>query len=152
VTEDDEERRAQDRARVLHRAHDLGRDHVPGDANDEQLAEPRVEKQLDGHARIAAAEDRRVGLLPGRELLQDLFPHRREPGLAAEEAFVPGYEPRERLLCGVLVHRGRDAATILRKLSIFRSLRRQVRVLLCRSPSAGVLAPREHGWKASGTL
>ena len=90
VAQHDEQRRVQVHAGVLQRAHDLGRDHVAGHANDEELAEARVEHQLGRHARIAAAEDRGVGLLALGELGEDLLLHGREARLAAHEALVAG--------------------------------------------------------------
>ena len=98
VTEHDEQRRVQVHRGVLQRAHDFSGDHVAGDADDEQLAEPRVEDQLGRHARVAAAEDRRVRLLALGELGENLLLHGREPRLAADETLVARDEARKRLI------------------------------------------------------
>ena len=98
VSENDEERRAQMHCRVLERAHHLRRDDVAGHAHDEELAESGVEQELWRHARVAAADDGGVGMLAPGEVGQDLFLHRRKPGLAAEEALVAGDEAQQRFI------------------------------------------------------
>lgn len=98
VSEHDEERRAQMHARVLQRAHHFGRDDVAGDAHDEELAEAGIEHQLRRHARVAAAEDGRVGTLALGELGQQLLLHGRETGTTANESLVSCDQARERFL------------------------------------------------------
>ena len=58
-----EQRRAQVRAGVFRRPWDLGTEHVPGDAHDEQFAESGVEQQLGRHAAVAAAQNGGEGML-----------------------------------------------------------------------------------------
>jgi len=51
------------------------------------LAKPGIEDQLRRHARIAAAQDRRVGMLPPREVGEDFLLHGREARGAGDERF-----------------------------------------------------------------
>jgi hypothetical protein len=101
VPEHDEEGRVQVDRGVLQRAHDFRRDDVAGHPHDEELAEPRVEQQLGRHARIAAADERGVGLLTFREGGEDFLSHGREARPAAHEALVPRLEPRQCLVCRI---------------------------------------------------
>ena len=52
--------------RIAQAAEDLGSNHAAGDPYDEDVAEPLVEDHPPGHARIAAAEHGREGMLPFR--------------------------------------------------------------------------------------
>ena len=88
-------------AAILHRAHHLGRDDVPGHTHDEQLAEAGIENQLGRHARVAAADDGGEGALGFGELGQDLLLHRRKPRFATDEAFVARHEALQRVISGV---------------------------------------------------
>jgi len=53
------------------------------------LAKPGIEDQLRRHARIAAAQDRRVGMLPPREVGEDFLLHGREARGAGDERSFP---------------------------------------------------------------
>ena len=98
VSEHDEEWRLQMAPGVLQAPCDFRRHHIPRDADDEQLAKTRFEDQLRRHARIAAAQDRRVGMLPPREVGEDFLLHGREARGAGDEAFVSGLEAVECLV------------------------------------------------------
>ena len=85
VTQNDKERRIEDRACELEASHHLGGKDVPRHAHDEQLAEPRVEDQLDGYARVAAAQDRGEGSLAVLERRERIFPRGGEVRLVRGE-------------------------------------------------------------------
>jgi len=53
------------------------------------LAKPGIEDQLRRHARIAAAQDRHVGMLPPREVGEDFLLHGREARGAGDERSFP---------------------------------------------------------------
>src|SRR5262249_48123511 len=63
------------------------------------------------HARVAAAEDRRVGPLALRQRGEDLLPHGREPRAAADEARIAGSQPRKRLRSGQRLHADSNSCT-----------------------------------------
>ncbi len=65
VPEHDDEPRAEPLGRELDAADLRRRDDVARDADDEQVAEALIEHDLDRHARVRAAEDRRERLLAG---------------------------------------------------------------------------------------
>jgi hypothetical protein len=65
---------------------------------EEQLAEAGVEDQLGRNTRIAAAKDRRVGVLAKRELREDFLLQLRGPGLAALEPLVAVDQALERFV------------------------------------------------------
>jgi hypothetical protein len=88
VSQHHEERRLQVNGRVLDAAHHLGRDDVARHPDHEQLPQPRVEDQLRGNARIAAAEDRRIGPLRSREVGEPFLADRGKARLASDEAIV----------------------------------------------------------------
>jgi hypothetical protein len=96
VAEHDDEARAEALGSVLHASHLRRRDDVPRDADDEQVAEPLVEHDLDGDARIGAAEDDRVRCLPVRELRAPLLTEERlDPAHVRGEARVAVAETAE---------------------------------------------------------
>src|SRR5580704_7674036 len=88
MAQDHEERRVQVGARILHAAHDLGRNDVSGDSNDEQLAEIGVENQFGWYARIAAAKNGRVRLLPSRQVGESLLADGGETGATLKKSVV----------------------------------------------------------------
>ena len=69
-------------------AHHFRRDHVAGDAHDEQLAEARVEHQFRRHARVAAAEDGGVRALALGEIGEHFLLHGGEARRRRDEALV----------------------------------------------------------------
>ena len=73
---------------VLQAAHYFRRNHIAGHAHNEQLAEVRVEDQFRGHARIAATENRSVGLLTSGKIGQSLLADSWEMRLALPESLV----------------------------------------------------------------
>ena len=100
VAEHDEKRRVQVGARILHAAHDLRRNHVSGDTNDEELAEIGIEDQFGRNARIAASENGRVGLLPFREIGERLFADGGKARFALTKSGVSFEEPLQCLIGG----------------------------------------------------
>src|SRR5262245_44761858 len=100
VAEDHEQRRLQVRAGVLQRAGDLLAQHVAGDADDEELAQARVEDPFGRHARVAAAEDGRPGLLAPGEVGEGLAAEGGGARLTPEEALVSVDEALQGLLGG----------------------------------------------------
>src|SRR5262245_2726284 len=86
------------RARVLQTAGDLRREYVAGDADDEQFAHSGVEDALRRHARIAATENGRIGMLSLGQVGKPFPLEAVAIRLAAAEAFVPGDQPRQRLV------------------------------------------------------
>src|SRR5262245_48433518 len=86
VAKDHEQRCLQMAAGVLQTARDLWREHVAGHADDEQLAEPGVEDQFGGHARITAAQDGRKRPLSSGEICQGLTRYGWQVGLTLAEA------------------------------------------------------------------
>src|SRR6516164_7033392 len=82
--------------RILETALDVGRDDIAGDADNEEVAEALVEDQLRGDARVATAQDRREGLLPGRQRLAPLLARMAVDGFSRDEAFVPLEQPLPR--------------------------------------------------------
>src|SRR3954451_12852111 len=61
------ESRAKAGRRELDAADLRRRDDVAGDANDEEIAEPLIEDEFSGNARVGTAENNREGLLPRRK-------------------------------------------------------------------------------------
>ena len=101
VTEYDEKRRMQVDAGVLQRPHHLRRDHIAGDADDEQLAETGIEHELGGNAGVAAADDRGVGTLSLGQFGEDLLLHGRKPRPSLNESLVAVGQPGQRLCGGI---------------------------------------------------
>jgi hypothetical protein len=108
VAEHDDEPRAELLGGVLDAPDLRGRDDVPGDADDEEVAEPLIEDDLSGDARVGAAENDRVRRLLLRELGAALLAEERlepadvggEAGVAVLEA-LEGFEGRDHSDSGV---------------------------------------------------
>ena len=101
VAEHDEERRLQVHAGILKRAHDLRRDHVAGDAHDEQLAEARRRRSVPvARANRCSRGSSRTGSGRG-EIGEDLLLDGGEARLAAHESFVARDQTREGFVCRV---------------------------------------------------
>ena len=88
-------------AGVLQRPLDLGTEHVPGHAHDEQFAESGVEQQLGRHRLSLQPRMLAKGCWPGK-FGQDFLLHGREARGSAYEAFVALLQAIERLLRGVV--------------------------------------------------
>jgi hypothetical protein len=100
VPEHDDESRAESLGGVLDAPDQRWSDDVPGDADDEQIAEPLIEDDLRRNARVGAAENDRVRLLLLRELGAALLA---EEGFEAAdvggEAGVAGLEALQGFEC-----------------------------------------------------
>src|SRR5258706_10846854 len=101
MPEHPEEPGAEARSRELDAAGLRGRDDVPGNSEDEEVAKPLVEHDLRGGARVRAAQDDRERLL----LLRELEPPRVTRRLVAaahagDEAAVPFLQTCERFSGG----------------------------------------------------
>ncbi len=100
VPENDDEGAPEVGASVLHAAEDAGVDDVPGDAYDEQIADPAGEDGLGDLAGVGAADDDGEGVLPlhrrsgagERGYVPDLVPAGQRAGVARAEA--PGARRR----------------------------------------------------------
>ena len=101
VTEHDEQLRVQVHACILQCAHDFGRNYVARHAHDEQLSEARVEQEFRRYARVATADNGRIGALTLGQLSENLLLHGRESGLPVNEAFVARNELSQRFFCGI---------------------------------------------------
>lgn len=88
MTENNKEGRAQMRSRILETTHHFRRDHVPGDAYDEQLSKVGVEDQFGRHARVTAAQDGRERLLAFGQVGKCFFAHSGKTSLAAFKPLV----------------------------------------------------------------
>ena len=100
VAHDDEKRRVQVQARVLQRTHDRGPEHVASHANDEEFPERCVEHEFGRDAAVAASQQRRVGMLPFREVCEDFLLDGWEARKAIDETLVALFEALERLFRG----------------------------------------------------
>lgn len=98
VAHDDEKRRLKVRRCVLQRAQDRRPEHIACDADDKELAERRIEDKFGRHAAVAAAQDRRIGLLPFGKVGKDLLLHRWKSRPPADEALIARLEAAERLV------------------------------------------------------
>ena len=101
VAEDDHQSRTEPRGGELDAADLRRRDDVAGHANHEQVAQPLVEHQLGGNARVGAAENDGEGFLPGHEF--DAAAEAQEGVEAAHvrgEALVAVAEPDQSFSCG----------------------------------------------------
>jgi hypothetical protein len=87
VAEHHEERRAQMAAGVLQTARHFRRHDIPGDADDEQFTESRIENQFRRHSRIAATQDGRIRMLALREIGDDFPLDCRKSRVAGDESF-----------------------------------------------------------------
>jgi hypothetical protein len=96
VTQYHDQSRAELAHRELHTA-DLRWGHdVPGDANDEQVAESLIEHDLGGHARVGATEDNPERFLPiGKIAAMCPAHYRRVTANVSDESFVAFAEPIE---------------------------------------------------------
>jgi hypothetical protein len=100
MAQDHEERRVQVGARILHAAHNLRRNHVSGDSNDEQLAEIGIENQFGWYARIATAENGRERLLASRQVGKSLLADGWKTGAPLKESVVTLDKPPHCLVGG----------------------------------------------------
>ena len=100
MAQNDEKRRVQVGARILHAAHDLRRNHVSGYSNDKQFAEIGIENQFGWNARIATTENGRVRLLPSRQIGKSLLADGRKTCAALKKSIVTFDKPLQCLISG----------------------------------------------------
>jgi hypothetical protein len=100
MAQNQEKRRLKVAARILHAAHDLRRNDVSGDANDEQFAEIGIEDQFGRNARIATSDYGRVRSLPARQIGESLFADGGKARFALTKPVVTFDKPLQCLIGG----------------------------------------------------
>jgi hypothetical protein len=88
---------------AFHAADAVARDHVSGDSNRKEIAEPLIEQQLQRNPRITTRQDRRKRPLPSGQSLQPGLGHVRVDRLALNKPLVAIHEFLQCLFCRELL-------------------------------------------------
>ena len=113
-----EKRHVQMPSRILQTSPNFRREDISRDADDEQLAKPGIENQLWRYPRIAATQDRRIGMLPLGKISEDLLLHGRKSRRPGDKSRIPRFQELQGVLgipsgIGNHAHTGGLGATLI---------------------------------------